>query len=429
MTTPHTSASGPHTTATGICPIRHGSSSATADRIALYTPEFVADPHHAYEEMRRKYGTLVPIDLAPGVPATLVIGYATAVRILNDPNHFPADPRIWQKTIPEDCPVRPMMAWFPAARYNDGTTHTRYRDASVASIDGVDVHGLPSIIEQIAIPLINTFCKAGTADLVTQYAFPLVLGVLNHMVGCPPEIGQRVANGMAARFDTVRSAEGMQMLKEALLELIRLKRDHPDNDVTSRLAHHPVALDDIEIFAQLMSFYGAGFEAQRNLITNALLLMITDDRFKCADVLGRNLSTITAIDEVLFNDPPMANFCTTYPHQPIMVDDIWLPANQPVVISLTGCNNDPQIRGSKGADGTRLGNRSHLAWSAGPHACPAKGVAYLTVQYAIDQLFDALPDIQLGIPEDRLVWRPGPFHRAMAAFPVVFTPAAPMKIL
>lgn len=429
MATPHPPTSDPHTTMTGVCPVQYGSSIATADRIPLYTPEFVADPHHAYDEMRRKYGTLVPIELAPGVPATLVIGYATAVRILNDATHFPADPRIWQKTVPEDCPVLPMMAWFPAARYNDGPIHTRYRDASVASIDGVDVHGLPSIIEEIAIPLINTFCKAGTANLVTQYAFPLVLDVLNHMIGCPPEIGQRVASGMAARFDTVRSTQGMAMLKEALLELIQLKRDHPGDDVTSRLAHHPAALDDIEIFAQLMSFYGAGFEAQRNLITNALLLMITDDRFKCADVLGRNLSTITAIDEVLFNDPPMANFCTTYPRQPIMVDDIWLPADQPVVISLTGCNNDPEIRGTHEADGTRLGNRSHLAWSAGPHACPAKGVAYLTVQYAIDQLFDALPDIQLGIPEDQLVWRPGPFHRAMVAFPVIFTPATPMKIM
>ncbi|MEV5838178.1 cytochrome P450 [Nocardia sp. NPDC052112] len=429
MTTPHSPTSEPHTATTGVCPVQHGSSNITADRIPLYTAEFVADPHYAYDEMRRKYGTLVPIELAPGVPATLVIGYSTAVRILNDPNHFPADPRTWQRTVPEDCPVLPMMAWFPAARYNDGATHARYRDASVAGIDGIDVHGLPSIIEQIAIPLINTFCKAGNANLVTQYAFPLVLGVLNHMVGCPPDIGQRVANGMAARFDTVRSAQGMAMLKEALLELIQLKREHPGDDVTSRLAHHPAALDDIEIFAQLMSFYGAGFEAQRNLITNALLLMITDDRFKCADVLGRNLSTITAIDEVLFNDPPMANFCTTYPRQPIMVDDIWLPADQPVVISLTGCNNDPEIRGNEDADGTRLGNRSHLAWSAGPHNCPAKGVAYLTVQYAIDQLFDALPDIQLGIPEDQLVWRPGPFHRAMAAFPVVFTPAAPMKVM
>jgi cytochrome P450 len=228
--------------------------------------------------MRRQYGSLVPIELAPGVPATLVISYKAAVRILNDPIHFPADPRPWQKTIPKDCPVRPMMEWYPAARYNSGAAHARYRQASVASIEGIDLYALHSTVEKIAVPLINTFCEAGSADLVTQYAFPLVLEVLNQMVGCPAEIGQPVATGMAARFDSVKGAQGMEMLKEALMELIRLKRVQPGDDVTSRLAHHPANLDDVEIFAQLMSFYGAGFEAQRNLITNALLLMITDDR-------------------------------------------------------------------------------------------------------------------------------------------------------
>ena len=420
--------SAPGTTATAACPVQHGSPGDTDHRIPLYTQDFVDDPHHAYREMRRQYGTLVPVELAPGVPATLVIGHTVAVRILNDPTHFSADPRKWQETVPEKCPVLPMMAWLPAARNNDGAVHARYRDASVASIDGIDVHTIPATVEKIAIPLINTFCRAGSADLVTEYAFPLILEVLNQMVGCPADIGQRVATGMAARFDTVKSAQGMQMLKGALMELIRLKRDQPGDDVTSRLAHHSTNLDDIEIFAQLMSFYGAGFEAQRNLITNALLLMITDDRFRFGNVLGRNLSTLNALDEVLFNDPPMANFCTTYPRQPIMVDSIWLPADQPVVISLAACNNDPQIRGDHDRGENSLGNRSHLAWSAGPHACPAKDVAYLTVQYAIDQLFDALPDIDLAVPADSLVWRPGPFHRAMSAFPVVFSKSPPLKI-
>src|SRR6476469_9494086 len=60
-------------------------------RVALYTPEFAADPHRAYRDMRERYGALVPVDLAPGVPATLVVGYYSALQILNDPDHFPAD--------------------------------------------------------------------------------------------------------------------------------------------------------------------------------------------------------------------------------------------------------------------------------------------------------------------------------------------------
>ncbi|MFI6212595.1 cytochrome P450 [Nocardia brasiliensis] len=408
----------------GGCPVQHGSPIDTdGPRVLLHTAEFAADPHRAYAEMRERYGSLVPIEVAPGVPATLVVGYQAALRILNDPEHFPADPRTWQQNIPEDSPVKPMMEWYPNALRNSGAAHARYRHAYTAAIDGIDLHALHSTVEQIAIPLINTFCQAGAADLVTQYAFPLVFEVLNQMVGCSAELGQRVATGMAALFDTVNAAQGMQMLSEALMELIQLRRAEPGDDVTSRLAHHPAELDDVEMLSQLISFYGAGIEPQQNLIINTLLLMVTDDRFG-GDVLGGSLSTRDALDEVLFNDPPMANFCTSYPRQPILIDNNWLPAHQPVLISLAGCNNDPEIRG-----GDRTGNRSHLAWSAGPHACPAKSVAYLVVQDAIDQLLDALPEMQLAVPVAELSWRPGPFHRALASLPVIFPKSPPLNMM
>ncbi|WP_245714147.1 cytochrome P450 [Nocardia vaccinii] len=391
----------------------------------MYTPDFVSKPDDTYDRMRQAHSTLVPVELAPDVPATLVIGYSTAVQILNDPDHFPSDPRVWQKSIPADSPVRPMMEWLPAARYNTGATHRRYRDPSVIAIDNIDQNSILDMVENAAIPLITSFCESGSADLVMQYAFPLVLEVLNQMCGCPADIGTRVALGMADRFDSdrVKAKQGMVDMRGALMELITLKREQPGDDVTSHLAHHPNGLDDIEVFAQLMSFYGAGFEAQRTFMANALLLILTDPRFQPDS--GRNLSTTDALDEVLFNNPPMANFCTTYPRQPIQIDGVWLPADQPVLISLAACNNDPRIRGDATSS---IGNRSHLAWSTGPHVCPAKDVAYRTVESAIDQLFDRIGEIQLAVRPEQLTWRPGPFHRALTAMPVVFAPLRPHQV-
>ncbi|WP_067702951.1 cytochrome P450 [Nocardia jejuensis] len=413
-----------HPAGAGTCPVAHGSpADAVGPRIGLHTPEFAADPHGTYRQMRREYGGLVPIELAPGVPATLVIDYRTALRILHDPEHFPADPRGWEGNIPDDSPIKPMMQWYPNALRNSGVTHARYRQAYVASIDGIDLHALHSTVGKIATPLINTFCEAGSVDLVSQYAFPLVFEVLNQMVGCSAELGQRVATGMAALFDTVNAAWGMQTLSEALMELVQLRRAEPGDDVTSRLAHHSSALDDTEMLFNLISFYGAGLEPMQNLITNTLLLMLTDDRFG-GDVLGGSLSTRDALDEVLFNDPPMANFCMSYPQQPTLIGNTWLPANQPVLISLSACNNDPAIR-----FGDHTGNRSHLAWSAGPHACPANSVAYLVAQDAIDQLLDALPDMRMTLRADEVAWRPGPFHRAMATLPVVFPKSPPLPVI
>lgn len=402
--------------------MQHGSPTASNDpRILLGTPEFTADPHAAYRAMRERYGSLVPIELSPGVPATLVIGYRTALQILNDPDHFPADPRSWQDTVPQDCPVRPMMQWYPNALRNAGAAHTRYRQAYAAAIDGIDLNTLHTTVERVANPLINTFCEMGAADLQAQYAFPLVFDVLNRIVGCSPELGHRVATGMAALFDTIDAAQGTQQVAEALMELVALRRANPGDDVASRLAQHPARLNDEEMVYNLFCFYGGGIEPQTNLITNTLLLMLTDKRFG-GGFLGGTMSTRDALDEVLFNDPPLANFSITYPRQPILIDNTWLPAHQPVVISLTGCNNDPDIAGN------RIGNRSHLAWGSGLHSCPARSVAYLVVQEAIDQLLDALPELGLAVPKDELTWRPGPFHRAMASLPVVF-PSTPALML
>ncbi|MGV9546056.1 hypothetical protein ACWDSF_32475 [Nocardia beijingensis] len=59
---------------------------------------------------------------------------------------------------------------------------------------------------------------------------------------------------------------------------------------------------------------------------------------------------------------------------------------------MSGSNNDPTI-----SNGTYTDNRTHLAWSAGPHACPGRSLAYQIAQGAIDQLLDALPEMRLAV--------------------------------
>ncbi|MBF6101185.1 cytochrome P450 [Nocardia cyriacigeorgica] len=405
------------------CPVAHGSPTLTlGPRVPLHSAEFADDPHRHYREMRNRYGSLAPVELAPDVPATLVIGYSTAVRILNDPEHFPADPRAWQKNVPADCPILPLLEWRPMASRSSGADFVRYRKAITAGIDNVDLYALNGVVEKIAVPLINTFCADGQADLIRQYVFPLVFEVVNFLLGCPAEIGQRVAAGTAALLEGVDAEKGNQLLGEALMQLVTFKRGEPGNDITSALLQHESALDDVEVSHHVSQVYGTGIEFQLNLIANTLLLVLSDERFG-GSVLGGNLSSRDALDEVLFNDPPLANLLITYPRQPILIDEVWLPAHQPVVISMAACNNDPAVR-----NGELLGNRAHLAWGVGPHACPAQSLAYLIAQDAIDQLLDALPDLTLDLPDDTPTWRPGPFHRALAELPVTFPPTAPLTV-
>ncbi len=393
-------------------------------RIPIYSPEFAADPHGAYRRMRRDYGPLVPVEMWPGVPATLVIKYSTAVRILNDSNHFPADPSTWQKTAPPDIPIMPMIEYRPNAIRTSGPEHARYRKALSDALAGIDLHSLRSMVETSAIPLVNTFCEDGKADVLSQYALPLVFSVFCQVLGCPPDIGQRVAEASAAMFDGVDTATVNAQMGEALLDLTALKRAQPGDDVTTRLAQHPAGLTDEEMVHQLVLLFAAGVEPPLNLVANTLLLMMTDSRFTSTDN-RLPLSTRNALDERLATDPPMANYCITYPRQPILIEGVWLPAHQPVIISMAACNTDPEMN-----TGEFLDNGWNLAFSTGDHACPAHARPYglLLAQDVIDQLLDALPEMRLAVPESELVWRPGPFHRALTELPVVFPPSPPFTL-
>ncbi|MFE6774598.1 cytochrome P450 [Streptomyces sp. NPDC057702] len=385
----------------------------------IYGPDFAADPTRAYERMRR-FGPAAPVQLAPGVDATLVTGYQAALNVLRSPETFVKDPRRWRAladgTVPMDSPVVPMMMYRPNCLFADGEQHRRLRQAVTDSLERIDPNTLRGYVEESADTLIDRFCAQGEADLLVEYARAIPMLVSNHMFGCPPEIGQRLLAGMSGIFDGVNAEQANAQLTQALVELVALKRAKPGADVTSWLMAHPAALTDEEMLHQLVVLMGAGTEPEQNLIANGLRLLLSDDRF-AGNLAGGSLPVDDALDEVLWTDPPMANYAVHYPLHDVDLSGLRLRAGEPVVISFTAANNDPSL-----ASDQRAGNRAHLAWSAGPHACPAQGSARLAASVAVEKLLDRLPDIELAVPVEALEWRPGPFHRALVALPVRFPP-------
>ncbi|MEA3528070.1 MULTISPECIES: cytochrome P450 family protein [Nocardia] len=399
--------------------IAYGSPVSAESHVRLDDPAFAADPHRVYEDLRR-HGPLVPIELSAGVPATLVIGYQVAVRILNDETHFPADSRRWEKNAAPGCPLLPMLGYRQNALRTAGAEHERYRRTIIAALETVDLHKVHDAVTRAAESLINSFCDRGSADLRMDYAYPLTFRVLSELLGFPEDAAAEAYQGMAAMLEGVGAEEGQQRFVQALVGVVQQKQAEPGDDLTSQLLRHPDGLDLMEMVNQAALLFSMGTEPTCNLILNALLLLMTDEEYG-GEVLSGAMATRDAIDAVLFEDPPLANWCVSYPIQPQLVGDMWLPADQPVVISLAACNNDPVVGGD------RRGNRSHLAWGAGPHACPAQSLALTIASQGIDLLLDALPDIRPQGPAQRLEWRPGQFHRALATLPVRFPACPPVR--
>ncbi|WP_202425268.1 cytochrome P450 [Streptomyces sp. HUCO-GS316] len=389
----------------------------------LYGAEFAADPMASYDRLRA-HGSVAPVEIAPGVHAWLVTGYETALEVLRSPERYSKDPRRWRAladgTVPADSPVVPMMMYRPNALWTDGPEHSRLRGAITDSLGRVDPNALRGYVEHSADTLIDRIGPKGRADLLSEYGAVLPLLVFNQLFGCPPDIGDKLVDGMSGIFDADGDSEKANaVLTEGVADLVALKRREPGPDLSSWLMAHPARLTDEEMMHQLVLLMGAGTEPQQNLICNGLRLLLADDRF-AGDLAGGSMPVDDAIDEVLWTDPPLANYAIHYPLRDVEVEGNLLREGTPLLISLAAANTGTGIAGDR-----RRGNRAHLAWSAGPHTCPAKGPARLIAAAALEKLLDRLPGIELELPVEDLQWRQGPFHRALAALPVRFPPIAP----
>ncbi|MFJ4624055.1 cytochrome P450 [Streptomyces sp. NPDC088812] len=398
------------------CPAHH-----TGGRVPLYGPEFAADPQ-AYYGYLRHYGPTAPVELSPGVEATLVTDYATALQLLQDSASFRKDARRWRDfnegRVPADSPIAPVLAYRPNCMFSDGAEHLRLRQAVTDSMARVDSRKLSQSTEQVSDYLIAQFGARGSADLLGDYAKQLPLFVFNELFGCPADIGDRVVYGITGMFDGVNAERAVEVLYGAVGELVALKRAKPGDDVTSWLMQHDAALTDEEMVHQLALLLVAGNEPLRNLIGNTLHRLLTHDAYANQGGLIDE-----AIDDTLWENPPMQNLAPHYPASDMDFAGQKLHAGDLVLVSFAAANTGPALTAARKAGS----NRAHLAWSAGPHACPSKDPARQITVTAIENLLNKLPDVELAVPEDSLTWRPGPFNRGLVALPARFTPVQTVR--
>ncbi|WP_030186747.1 hypothetical protein [Streptomyces sp. NRRL S-813] len=396
---------------------------AVPSRCPLYGQDFAADPHGVYDKLRAA-GPAAPVELVPGVDATLVVDYRAARSVLQNTRDFGRDSRHWKALaegrIAPDNPAVPMMARRGNVMFSDGAVHLRLRKAVTESLDRLNVRRIRRDVEPIAAHLIDQFSERGRADLLNDYAKLLPLLLFNSLFGCPPGIGDQFTRCMSAMFEGRDAVRANEELTACLMELVALKRREPGDDVTSWLIQHPAGLTDQELIDQLALLMGTGVEPERNLIGSALLLLLS----RGSSGRGAGMLIDEALDHVLWNNPPIANYATHYPLRDIDLGGVHVEADTPLVISFGGANNDPTLRAARQS----LSKGAHLAWGAGSHACPAKSPATVIAQTAIEAILNALPDLVLDVPEEELQWRPGPFHRALATLPVRFTPTPGTRV-
>lgn len=368
-----------------------------------------------WEQLRSQYGGLAPVEITPGVPGWLLLGYKENLQVLRDQTYFSADPRPWSPSgVP---PAR------TGALTRDGDEHQRLRLPIVDALASVGTPQLVPVVERAAVHLIGRVESAGSADLIGEYAAPLPALILNELFGLPDSYGHLLAD-LTARLwsgDPARAEPAALAVRAYFQGLVARKRAEPGKDITSLVLEHPHGLTDDEAVEALSLLWETGHEPTTHLIGNALLKLLEDPNVWTA-YLGGTLTPEDFVDYVMWTDSPIRMLAGRYSTMDIRFAGARIRQGEPLLFGFASAHTDPSV--ARGADDAMAlaGNRSHLSWGAGAHRCPATAFARELVRTAIDTVVDRMRGMVMAVEPAELRWCSSLSVHGLVELPVWFTP-------
>ena len=427
----HAAADGPGTVPTGVTGLPTG---IPADGPSpgvgpggvrrLYGPEADADPVGLYERLRAEHGAVAPVLLPGDLPAWLVLGHRENLEVSRTPSLFSRDSRLWHDmqrgNVPPDHPMAPLTTWQPLCVFADGEEHERLRRAVTESLSRFEARGIRRYVTRFADQLIDQFVGTGRADLVDQFADQLPMRVITQLFGMPEGYGPRLVDAARDMIQGTETAvQSNDYVTETLQSLVERKRVTPGHDFASMLLAHPARLTDDEVREHLRVVLVSANEPTVNLLANTLELVLTDQRFR-ATLAGGHMTLPDALEQVLWDEPPMTTNIGRWATGDAELAGKSIKAGDMLLLGLAAGNVDPAIRPDLATP--MHGNRSHLAFSGGPHECPGQDLGRAIVDTGIDTLLTRLPDLRLAVTEDELRRDAALMSRRLVALPATFTP-------
>ncbi|MER6201665.1 cytochrome P450 [Streptomyces sp. NPDC001586] len=395
--------------------------------VPLHSGLLAHDPRHVYEALRRRWGSIAPVELGPGVEAWLVMGYQEVLELVWNERAFSSDARRWntivEASLPEDSPLLAVLGWRPALNRLDDEAHRRQRQAVTETLNGVDTRRLRSAVRRQAETLVDGWGMNRTADLVTQYARPLVGYAFRVLIGLPESEERKVAALLGSIAGTAHDAARAEAeLMRTLHRLVAAKRDVPGPDLTSWLLAHSAQLTEAEVAHNLAAILFAGGESTVNWISGTMRLLMGDARLNSAVANGRP-TVANAADRALWDGSPVPNIAGRWARSDLTFAGCQVRAGDLLIPCLTAANTDLLVH-----DAQDLGSRAHLSWGTGSHGCPAKDAARSIAETAVDVLVRRLSLVRPGDSDTALCWQPSLWSGTPDALPVAFTPIRPGPI-
>lgn len=308
----------------------------------------------------------------------------------------------------------------------DRPEHTRLRRLVSAVFSPGAAERARPMVERVCHAAIDRFIDRGEADVITEYGLPVPVAVIHELLGVPEEERDDPAHCLDL---FVRGGLEKPIEHEAYVELVdyvdrlvRYKRDHPGDDVTTLLLGQLDSgkLRDVrELRSMMLSILGAGHISTVQFLGSAILRLLQH-----TDQLAMLTSGATrwkdAVHEMLRFDPPVQASVYRYATTDLEIGGVAVAKGDAVLISLGSANRDGDTFDH--ADEFHSGHRvrPNLAFGYGAHLCLGIHLARVEGEVALDVLFRRLRDVRPAMPLEEVTWGYGPMLRGPLSVRIAF---------
>lgn len=382
--------------------------------LVLISDEFLRNPYPVLHQLQSE----TPVYWSESIGAWIVTRYDDILTTFRDITHFSNEGRLGRAIDYLTPEQRANFGAFQAhyatksLLHSDPPDHTRLRALVNKAFTPRAVESMRPRIQALVDGLLDQALSAGPLDLIRDLASPLPAVVIAQIVGAPSgdsRLFKRWSDDILA-FQGVnrptlealeRSQRGLVEMRTYLIGLIDDRRQHPQDDLISRLVaaeSEGEHLTESELVSTCVTLLVAGHETTISLIGNGLLTLL---RHPAQLQQLRQEPTLmpSAIEEMLRYESPVAR----QPRrilQDVTLGGQQLRQGQIVFQFLNAANRDPAYFPDPDQFDLRRPNNRHLAFGQGIHFCVGAPLARLEGPIAIGAVLRRMPNLRLTSDAD-----------------------------
>jgi cytochrome P450 len=292
----------------------------------------------------------------------------------------------------------------------DPPEHTKLRKLLSASFAPRLINALRPKVQLYVDQMIEAALPKGQMNLIADFSYPLPATIIAEMLGVPMaerdkcrEWSDVIAGFFGAQQMTPdvisHTQDGLQKMHQYFRDLLAVRRQDPQEDLITSLAHTEVdgeRLSDEEIIASCAMLIFGGHETTMNLIANAMVAFLQNPA-QIEALLAEPSLIENAIEEALRYDAPVQRITRASTAETVLGGKV-IPAAQRIFFMLGAANRDPRQFEAPDAFDIRRQNVKHISLGYGLHYCLGATLGRMEAQVAVLGLLQRLHGLRLAQP-------------------------------